>query len=67
MNDISLWDKMEIVLAGNLNHRRWLGCIPLKRLIKVGNLSILFMQTGNLGVSCAYGLTTNSRNMCLTI
>lgn len=67
MNDISLWDKMEIVLAGNLNYGKWLGYIPLKRLIKVSNLSILFRQTGNLGVSWAPGFTTDSRNMCLTI
>lgn len=67
MNDISLWDKMEIVLAGNLNYERWLGYIPLKRLIKVSNLSILFRQTGNLGVSWAPGFITDSRNMCLTI
>lgn len=67
MNDISLWEKVEIVLAVNLNYRRWLGYIPLKRLIKVSNLSILFRQTGNLGVSWMCGFTNNSRNMCLTI
>lgn len=65
--DISLWDKMEIVLADNLNYGRWLGFIPLKGLIDVGNLSILFRQTGNLGVSWAPEFTTDSRNMCLTI
>lgn len=67
MNDISLWDKIEIVLAGNLNHKRWLGYIPLKRLIKVDSLFISFRQIVSVGVAWMCGFTNNSRNMCLTI
>lgn len=67
MNDISLWEKVEIVLAVNLNYRRWLRYIPLKRLIKVDSLFILFRQIVSVGVAWMCGFTNNSRNMCLTI